>query len=528
MIKSVILFLMLFPFFIQAQIYSINRLEVETRGRVDVFTLLPHAEGVVGFRVSPEKKFNIKYLFEFFTTDLQLSSSPIIEIPIRDYHELIGYDKDGDKFYAFFIKIGSSEKYLLEIDINTLQFTTTDLQKLLYMEYIEFLVSNNKAIFAGISDSKPILQAYDLADNSIYTFPEIYSKEQQIIQVRKVPDFGMIDVTVSKRDRLRKKQISLISFDETGNKIRQVNVDKITDEHLELIEAFATPYQSYQNALVGTYGLKRREEYYGNYILSINEFGEYKIDYYNLKDYPNFFSYLDEKARNKKQKELQKYHDKETQAPIRPIFTLREIVENGPTRLIYNETFSGMYSRNSSRDGFYQNNMYRISHSQIFQNINYLENTTTYRVPTQNLSLEGEYKYTAAHFALIHEDGRVLWDTSLQLPQKTKIQPFQFGQISFDGENLFFLYLEENQIAFSHIKNGEIISQDQLVEMTLINPNERVKDFQEGSLNLLHWYDDYFICSGTVRIRSLNEEGKEVIREVFFLDKIQPQPHSSR
>jgi hypothetical protein len=523
MFRMTFLLFLIFPLFASGQIDWIDRLEIESRGKNEIFNLIPYQNRVVGFRTTAEKRFNLKYHFELFHADHSLKSSPILEIPIRDYYELLGYDLDQGKFYALFNKSSSSDKYIIEIDLETLKYISTEVQNVLDMEYKEFIVSNGKAIFVGTSDSRPIIQAYDLLNNSIYTFPEIYSNEQRILQVRKIPEFGVIDITVSKRDKSRRKQISLISFDEIGNKLRQIHLDQL-DENIELIESINFPNQDLQNIMVGTFGLRKREAYLGNYLVSINEFGEHKIDFYYLQDYPNFYQYLSEKAFKRKQKELEKYYEKETPPIIRPLFTTREFIDYGNYRLIYNEVFSIVYSRNSFRDGLYYNSFYRFNNTPFSQLGNFSDPPPSYRFPAQSVAVEGEYKYTSAHFALIHEDGRVIWENAIKLPNKTKTQPEQFGQVGFDGSNLFFVYLSGDQISVSHLNEGKVEFIDKQSEFQLLNPNEKIKELQEGSLKILHWHDQYFLCSGFAKIKMLNKENKEETKEVFFIDKLRMNP----
>jgi len=518
--KIITLVLLFFPLIVWGQITYINRWESETKGKEELFTLMPNSEGVLGFRMTPDKGFNLRYQLEFFRTDSNLSKSPILEIPMKDYHDLIGYDTDGENFYAFFTKSSSSEKYLIKINIETLNYTSIDLQTVLNMEYIEFLVSNDKAIFIGINDSRPIIQSFDLEDKTLYTFPEIHTKDMSILQVRKVPDYGLIEVITSSRKRFSKKQISFISYDEIGNKIRQITLDSVVNDDYELIEAIATPYQNLETSIVGTFGYQKKEYYLGNYIVKINEFGEQKIDYYELKDYPNFYKYLENKAYSRKQKELNKYYAKDLSPPIKPFLRTHQVIVNGPTQLIQNETYTVTQNRSSTRDGRYYNNFNRYNQPFAFQNNNQLDPGMLIRGPVSTFSVEREYKNIATHLAYIHEDGRVIWENSIKNPLKVSVDLTPKNQISFDGYKLYLLTLVDLQIAVSSIKNGEVIYQNQMLDYQLNNPNERLKEIKYGTLQLLHWYEHYFICSGIAQIRSLNKEGKEEIREVFFIDKI--------
>jgi hypothetical protein len=72
----------------------------------------------------------------------------------------------------------------------------------------------------------------------------------------------------------------------------------------------------------------------------------------------------------------------------------------------------------------------------------------------------------------------------------------------------------------SYIKNGEVIFQNQSFEIELMNEDERLRESQEESLSLSHWMDNYYLLTGKQKIRFLDEDNKEAIKEVFFLTKI--------
>jgi hypothetical protein len=489
--KIVFLIILFFPLKIIGQITWGERLEIDNKSKEDVFTIIPYFDGVLGFRITPEKGFNLRYLFEFFSTDATFSKNPILEIPMKDYHDLLGYDIDGEYFYAFFSRPNTREKYLIKIDINNLNYSSIDLQTVINMEFQEFLVTNEKAIFAGRNDSRPIIQSFDLYDKSLYTFPEIFVNDMSLLHVRKIPHLNLIEALTSQRKRFDKKELALISYDEIGNKIRKINLNSVIKEEFEYIDAIPTPYQNLETTIVGTFGFQRKDSHLGNYILTIDDFGEQKITYYELKDYPNFYEYLEEKAFNRKQKELAKFYDKDQIPPIKPFLTIHQVLSQGATKLIHNETYTVTNTRNSNRDGRYYNNFSRFNQPFAFQN-GTLDPNFLLRSPSTFFAMNREYKNIANHFALIHEDGRVIWENSLKTPVKAQVDFSPSHQISFDGSSLFVLTLIEPQIAVSAIKNGEVIFQNKIVDYQLKNSNERIKALKQGTLQLQHWYDHSF------------------------------------
>src|SRR5690606_20369034 len=131
-----------------------------------------------------------------------------------------------------------------------------------------------------------------------------------------------------------------------------------------------------------------------------------------------------------------------------------------------------------------------------------------------------EYKFLSAQMMLIDETGEILWENALSLDNANRFNPGKFGEVSFDGQNLFFMYLDELELKLSHLKDGEVMLENEPFEIAVIHENERLAETQDNSLNLMWWYQNYFLLSGKQRVRYQQDDGKEAIRDVYFLTKI--------
>lgn len=507
-----------------SQVQFLERFEINSNFSENNFTILPTSEGLIAFRSLSEKGLGSKKKLQLLEMDYELKSEELSEIKIRDNYELVGYDLDGEFFYAMLQKgtYQTDDRYVIEINLTTKELKEINITNVLDMELSEFLVLNRKAIFMGTKELRPVVQIFDLETNNMVTLQGIYSKDTQILQLRKDPGLGIFDILMSKRDKYKMKQVSVLTFDGEGNKIREVAIDKLENSDVEIVEGILTPIQNYQQSLIGTFGQRRREAFYGIYITNINEFGEFKTDYYTLEDFPNFYNYMNEKNREKKLKAVEKTIQKGKKPTISPVFSTREVINLEDGFLVYNDFFSASNPRYMPRDGVYANNLYRLNPFNPFMGGPYGDPLLGYggfpRYPSINR--EGEYKFISAQFALINKDGRVIWDNALDLDNKTTADPSKFGEISFDGEKLHYLYLDGLEIMMSYLKNGAVIFENQPFEIQLIKENERIRETQESSLKLTWWFQDFYLLTGKQKIRFQNETGKEEIREVFFISKI--------
>jgi len=505
------------------QLMFVERIEVETGFSDNDFMVIPRTDGLIAFRTQPENGFNFKSTLQYFLTDFELKSDIFKEIPIRDNYDLVSYDLEGDYFYALLQKGTSliSHRYIIEINLNDDIATEIALENIYSMELKEFFVLNRNAVFMGTTESRPIVQIYDINASNVITVQGIYSKETNIIQLRKDSELGILDILVSRRDKYKMKQLSLFTFDEKGNKIREVAIGQLEDPNWELVEGILTPIQNYQQSILGTFGQKRREAYQGIYLTDINEFGEYSIRYFTLEDFPNFYNYLNEKQRIKKWLNLDRSIAKGKAPSIKPVLSSREVHSTDQGFLVYSDNFLATNPRYIQRDGVYANDAYRYNPYRMnpFQFDGFPSNLGS-RYGTSSLQTEGEYKFQSAYFLYLSRDGQVIWENAFNLNNKISFMPGKYGEVSFDGEKLHYIYLEGTKIYLSYLKNGEIIFENLPYEIELINEKERIKDTQDGSLSLSSWYLNYYFLSGKQRVRYQDEEGKEKVREVFFITKI--------
>ena len=509
------------------QVEFTHRLEFEAEFLANNFMTSFYKDGIIGFRTVKEKGFTSKLNFEMFSADFNLNHGPLKKMAVRDNHELAGYDLDGDIFYVLFQKNNSTigeDRYIVEINLESDQTKEYNLSNVLDMELKEFYVMDEKVIFMGISESLPVLQLFDLSTNNIFTAQGIYSKNTEVLQLRKDHELGVLDVLVSKRNQYKVKEVSILTFDMEGNKLREVNVDRLDDPKHEIIEGILTPFQEYSQSLIGTYGKQRQEAYQGIYLMDFNEFGESTKKYYTLEDFPNFYNYLPEKQQAKKIKSLEKSLNKGKSPDIRPVFSTREVITLGNGYLIYSDLFTANNPRYYPRDGVYANNMYRMSqfgpmYNSMMFNDPYFLRGLPYGSGMNNYR-EGEYKFIAAHLLLLDNDGNIIWDNSLKLPGKMINNPGKFGEISYIGEKLHFMFLDNNKLSLSYLYDGELIFENETYEIALLDQNERIRETDEKSLMLYWWYDNNYLLSGKQTIRYQDNQNRQSTKDVFFLTKI--------
>ncbi|PZX60442.1 hypothetical protein LV84_00721 [Algoriphagus ratkowskyi] len=525
--KKYILLLILFTLGQQvfAQVRFIERYEVASDMNDPLFEMIDSDVGLVSFRTLPEKGLNLRRNFQYFVTDSSLNSKEgLVVFPVKEGYDMLGYDTDGKLLFALMTKgfAMNAPKYLLQVNLETKQGKEFVVDNVLDMELVEFLVQDQKAMFMGTSETRPVLQIHDLVTKSVHTLQGIYGNDTQILQIRKMPETKTLEVVLSRKGLYRSRDLFINTYDMAGNLIRELKVDEFADPGQEIMDGLLVSTGAYQEAMVGAFGLARRNDYQGMYIMNINEFGEYDFKLYTLQDFPNFYNYLNEKNKAKRDRYIQKDLDKNKVPVINSKYSIRDVRQTPDAYYVYFD----QYTISNSRSG-YQNGIYSTAGGYRYDrwsrmgttiiNDPYLANRFPMAGSYQTVP---EYRYVSAHFAKIAKTGQVIWDNAISYDEMVTNYPEAFGEVAVVGDDLYHMFVEDETIKLSFFRNGERIFENQEFDLGLVNDGERIRDTNRESLRLIHWYDRYYLLSGTQRVRFMNDKGVDEVREVYFLSKI--------
>ncbi len=507
-----------------AQLQFKERLEIPTQTFDPVFELMRIPSGLVAFRTFQPRSLDADRVFEYFISSDQLQSQGLVEVKIRKGFDLIGYDTDGDNLYVLFAKgeTASAEKYVLHLDLITQVGVEYDADNLLPMDLVEFLVLDEKAIFMGVSDTRPAVQIFSLKDKTVQTVQGIYGNETHVVQILKLPELQALEVVIRRRGPFKSQETLVLTFDLQGTLLRELKLDALGDPDEEPLDGLLLAGEGYGQTLIGAYGKEVRNYYKGMYLAQINEFGEQNTSLYTLEDFPNFFNYLPEKQRDKQQASLVAQLEKGKVPSIRNAYAIRDVKEMEDRYLVYFDQFSVSSSRGSGRLAPpLASQRYRYDRASRMGYIPfYMDPYNSLAGPIQAYTLVTEYTYKSAHFIEVAKTGQVIWDNASRYEDVTTSYPEAFAEISVQGEDVFHLFLINDQIKLNYFKKGEKLLENEVHPLELDPTQGEIQYTDLESLRLLHWYGPYFLVSGIQKIRSTDAEGKEGVREVFFIHKL--------
>jgi hypothetical protein len=524
--KKIHLFLALVLFSLPAaaQLQFLERQEMPAKAFEPVFELMRIPSGLVAFRTFQPRSLDADRVFEYYLTNTRLQSEGLVEVKIKRGFDMIGYDTDQEQLYVLFAKgeTAAAEKYVLHVDLSTQIGVEYEADNLLPMDLVEFLVLNKQAIFMGNADARPVVQILSLQDKSVQTVAGIYGNESQVVQMIKLPELKALEVVLRRKGPFKTRETALLTVDLQGNLLRELKMDELGTTGGDMLDGLLLDGDGYAQTLIGSYGKEVHNDYAGIYLSQINEFGEQSTGLYTLADFPNFYNYLPEKQKIKQQGQLAAQLEKGKLPSMRNTFMVRDVKEMRDSYLIYFDQYSVNSTRGSGRVAPpLASQRYRYDRASRMGYIPYyMDPSLPINAPVQTYTLVTEYNYRSAHFMEIAKSGQVRWDNSARYDNVVTSYFEPFAEISLQGDELFHLYLINDQINLNYFKKGEKLLENQLFPLQLGRGQGEIQTTDLASLRLLHWYGPYFLLSGLQKVRFTDAQQKEGVKEVFFIQKI--------
>lgn len=517
-----VLFLLALP--AAAQLQFLDRQEMPGQSFDPVFELMRIPNGLVAFRTFQPRSLDADRVFEYYLSNTRLQPQSLVEVKIKRGFDMIGYDTDQDQLYVLFAKgeTADAEKYVLHLDLSTQVGITYEADNLLPMDLVEFLVMNNQAIFMGSAEARPVVQILSLKDKSVQTVPGIYGNDSQVVQILKLPELEALEVVIRRKGLLKSIETAVLMVDLEGNLLRELKMDDLGKSGEEMLDGLLIGGDGYAQTLIGAFGKEIRNSYEGMYLSQINEFGEQSTSLYTIADFPNFYNYLPEKQKIKQQEQLAAQLEKGKLPSIRNTIAIRDVKEMEDSYLIYFDQYSVNSSRGlGSVPPPLASQRYRYDRASRMGYIPfYMDPFNSLNTPLQAYTVVTSYDYRSAHFLEVAKSGQVLWDNASRYEDVTTSYPEPFAEISVQGEEVFHLYLINDQIKLNYFKKGEKVLENQSFALELGENQGEIQYTDLASLRLLHWYGPYFLLSGLQKVRVADAQQKESVKEVFFIQKI--------
>ena len=285
--------------------------QIEQPGRIEILmedydenfnVVSVENRGIVIYREVRNKETRMERKYQVMLIDTALNMAWEKSFYVHLKYITRGFEDQGKYFYLLFQRNTESLKadlYVMRIDLETKANETFLIEREYAMELTHFEVVGNTLVFGGQTNNLPTVICYEFGISTPIVLPGLFSEKTEIQQLEIDDDLEVINVLVSYRTRENTKSLSLKTFSESGDLVKNVNLQPA--EERSLLFGKTIKLDENDELVVGTYTRKRSELSRGIFLARVSEEGEQVINYYNYADLKNFFSYM--KARKQKRVE---------------------------------------------------------------------------------------------------------------------------------------------------------------------------------------------------------------------------------
>ena len=503
MIKKLFFTIFLCSFFINdsfCQLMQPGRLEIPIENNDDYFEVVSADEkGIVLYREVKNTETRMERKYQVILVDSSLNIKWENHYFINVRYIIRGFEFFGNYFYLLFQRNTESLKadlFVLRIDLDTKISETFLIEREYAMELTEFEVLGNRLIFGGITNSLPTIICYEFGKTRPQVLPGFFSEKTQLQHLEIDDKLRILNVLVSFRTKDGLNSLSLKSFDENGDIIKNINLQPSNERSL----LYGRTVKLDRNAelIVGTYSKRKSDISRGIFLARISEDGDQIINYYNYADLKNFFSYMKAGRQKRVEERIKRRKIKGKKNKFNYRLLVHEVVERDGKYIMVGEAYYPKYSQTSYYGG------YTRSH--------------------YGNSFDG-YKYTHAVVFGFDRRGRLLWDNSFEINDVVSYTLDQFVHISVSDEEMALLYMYEDEIRTKVIEGNEVLEGKTYNNLESSFEYDVVDGFtiRDDYGGLEKWYGGNLYAYGIHKIKNLRNEGVKLNREVFFINKIRYQ-----
>ena len=365
---------------------------------------------------------------------------------------------------------------------------------------LSFEVVGHKA-FIGLNndEDKPALLIMDLPTGKPSFIPLMPSDESTILHCSVDPITTNIFLLISKILSKRNAELYLCSYQPDGTRQFETKVanNNLTYEFTNVTEIRASETET---LIAGTYSVspvskKAKEvESTGLVVAPFISVVQKSIDYYNFLDMKNIRQLLSEQDMLSLRKKSMKKSRSDQKYSLDFSLLLHDILPWKDQFIVSAESYNPQYHTESFTDYDFYGRPF----------------TNTYSV------FDG-YRFTGIIMAAFDKEGKMMWDNAMSIKNLLSFTLEPKVTLFPSEDEIILTYLSEGKIACRIIQDSETIETTSFSELELMSTNDKL--LAESKSRMVHWYGEYFLCSGYQEIRDISKGGSDK-RVVFFCNKV--------
>jgi len=533
--KSIRLFIVLTLCSLAAFAQEMKRIEIPIAGQLESFSIPLREKGVIVLTQLGKSAFNIRKF------DINLEQVWTNQGSVDGNLDYVTHSYDGNRLYLLFSRYKSNNYYIVRVNPQDGKLEKFQIFSVEKMEISNFKALNQSLFIGGIVNNTPVILFTNLTEKRTRILPAVVNGQAEIQSMDLDTVQQQINVVYSVGKKAKNYQLILKSFDEDGNQLGQITMNP-TDEFAQM-NAKSNQLNDSLQIVVGTYGHKnsigssKGPSSQGLYFNSYLDGDLQESTFHSFTQFTNFFNFLGEKQKNKQEKKIKNKEEKGEELRLDYRLLMHEIIKKGDHYIVVAEAFYPDYKYvNYSPYGgslgmlggsFYSPwNMLYNPYRWGYGNYGLYSPFSSYYSPwgyrgfnsySNSQQFDG-WIYTHAIIAELDENGKLLWDHSIDLNNIKEDKLIQKIKTSLNGDVLTLSYQRGNNIISKYISAQGQSGEEKIQELSTQNEGDKIR--RQEKLDLNFWYGHYFLASGNQTINN-SEEGK---RSVYFLTKIPLNP----
>jgi hypothetical protein len=406
-----------------------------------------------------------------------------------------------DRFNPF------AEFSVIVAQIETGNYVMRPIKTLLAFQPTYFTVTKEAALIGGYFNYRPLVLYYSFAKDQSKMLPGFYNDTGELDQIR-ADDNGNIDIVVSGKNMVnRRRSLWIRNYDRNGDLVKTIFLQPDDDKNLIFGRSVGQPGGN--QIVCGVYG--RYSEYSrGVFVANIDPYGEYTIKYYNYGDLERFFNYMKARRERRVKDRIERKKVRGHKIKFNYRLMVNDFLPYGNQFVMLGEAFYPHYSYPNQRNmgtSYWMNGRSPTLVNPMFRG---------------DLVFDG-YQYTHAVVIGFDKAGNLKWDNSFEINDVRTMQLEQFVKIHPEKDKISLLYLFDNVIRTKVIKDTDILEGKSYNPLETGSPDDFLKDRDTQQAKLEYWYGDVFYATGIQNVRNKKDDGANIARRVFFINKIAPR-----
>lgn len=403
--------------------------------------------------------------------------------------------------HLYFLFINGNKKTtnleLVDIQSENGPATKRTIKNVIPFNLTHFEASRHGILIGASYNYRPLILYYNLEQKKSKILPGFYHERSELVQI-KVNEDQTVDVILSGTsfNTRNKKTLLIKKFDQEGNMIRDIILDN--KEQKSLLFGRSCDLENGRQIVAGTYANRNSDYSRGIFLASINDYGEYNINFYNYGDLENFFSYMRAKREQRVLERVQRRKIRDRKLRFNYRLLMHDVIRSGDKYIMLGEAFYPRYKHPSNAEiaGFFTG-------------------------PARNAEVIFDgYRYTHAVVAAFDESGKLLWDNSFEINDVKTFKLEQFVHVNVQDDKVVLLYVYENQIRSKIISDNEVLEGKTYSDIALKFESDKLAKSGNSIGEIVQWYDNNFYTHGIQEIKNLRDSDVGITRRVFYVNKV--------